>query len=131
MGTTCTSQLITKPLRLAHKKRGLDAQKAARLLWRALNVTMNFEKAHKSYNNAAFATYLWLGSFVVPIVFPFELPVTDSVKGINIMLVPALLAGAYYAPGIIRSGVRSDVAVFIVVPVLLILVMGCLRAFNI
>ena len=104
---------------------------AVGLINRLLNVTMDFEKAHTSYRNAVFVFYLWLGAFVVPMVLPFELPVTDSVKGINIMLVPALLAGIYYAPRIIKSGVKSDIAVFIVVPVLLILLGGSFRALNI
>ncbi len=67
----------------------------------------------------------------MPMVFPFGFPVTDSVRGINIMLIPALLAGIYYAPRIIRSGVKSDIAVFTVVPVILILVGGSFRALNI
>ena len=92
---------------------------------------MNFEKAHTSYSNAVFVFYLWLGAFVVPIVLPFEFPVTDSVWGINIILAPALMTGIYYAPGIIRSGVKSDIAVFIVVPTLLILVGVSFRALNI
>lgn len=100
-------------------------------LLQALNVTMNFEKAHTLYRNAAFVFYLWLGSFVVPMVLPFEFPVTDSVRGINIMLVPALLAGIYYAPRVIRSGVKSDIVVFTVIPVLLLLVGGSFRALNI
>ena len=101
------------------------------LLNKLLNATMNFEKAHTFYRNAVFVFYLWLGSFVVPIVLPFEFPVTDSVWGINIILVPALLAGIYYAPRIIRSGVKSDIAAFIAVPVLLILVGGSFRALSI
>ena len=100
-------------------------------LAKALNVTMDFEKAHTSYRNAVFVFYLWLGAFVVPMVIPFALPITDSVKGINIMLAPALLAGIYYAPRIIKSGVKSDIAVFIVVPVLLVLIGGSFRALNI
>lgn len=92
---------------------------------------MNFEKAYTSYRNAAFVFYLWLGSFVVPMVLPFEFPIADSVRGINIILVPALLAGIYYAPRIIKSGVKSDIVVFTVVPVILILVGGAFRALNI
>jgi len=92
---------------------------------------MGFEKAHTSYRNAVFGFYLWLGAFVVPMVLPFEFPVTASVKGINVLLVPALLAGIYYAPRRIRSGVKSDIAVSIVVPALLILVGGSFRALNI
>ena len=92
---------------------------------------MNFEKAHTSYRNAAFVFYLWLGAFVVPMVLPFEFPVTDSVMGINIMLAPALLAGIYYAPRIIKAGVKSDIVVFTVVPVMLILVGVSFRALNI
>lgn len=92
---------------------------------------MKFENAHAAYGNAVSVFYLWIGSFVVPIVLPFELPITNSVKGINIMLVPVLFAGAYYAPRIIKSGIKSDIAVFIVVPVCLILLGAAFRALSI
>jgi hypothetical protein len=114
-----------------HNNFGNATPKSTARIPKALNVTMDFDKAHTSYRNSVFVFYLWLGAFVVPMVFPFELPVTDSVKGINIMLAPALLTGIYYAPRVIRSGVKSDIAVFIVLPVLLILVGGSFRAISI
>ena len=97
----------------------------------ALNGIMNIEKAHTSYRNAVFVFYLWLGSFVVPAVFPLSLPVTDSVRGTTLILTPSVLLGVYYAPRIIRSGVKSDVAVFIVIPVILFVMGAGLRAISI
>lgn len=91
---------------------------------------MSFEKAHTSYRNAVFVFYLWLGSFVVPVVFPLSLPMTDSVRGITLILAPSVLLGLYYAPRIFRSGVKSDIAVFIVIPIILFVLGVGLRGIS-
>ncbi len=80
---------------------------------------MNIHKAHAAYRSAVFVFYLWLGAFVIPIVFPVVFPTTDSLVGISLILIPAVLGGFWISPRVIKSGVISDIAVFVIVPICL------------
>jgi len=88
-------------------------------------------KIHLAYSSAVFAFYLWLAAFAFPVVVPVKLPISPSVLGTLLVLSPALLLGVWHAPKVAKSGIKSDLVVYIGVPLALATLGIIVRALGI